>query len=140
MQEAKSDKASMARMARLKPRGSAAAASRPCANVHIRVRAPSGKSHVVVAVGHLEEVQVLARGGTKMGSGGGGAAAGGDSGAAPSLMLVEAALLGEGAFSRVSEVTEETTRRTFALKRMAKTAALQCPEHIYCEQHISKVG
>lgn len=54
------------------------------------------------------------------------------------LMIVEADLLGEGAFSRVSEVTEETTKRTFALKRMTKTAALQCPEHVYCEQHISK--
>jgi len=33
---------------------------------------------------------------------------------------------------------QEDTNRTFALKRMTKTAALQCPEHVYCEQHISK--
>jgi hypothetical protein len=54
------------------------------------------------------------------------------------LVLTEKQLLGEGAFSRVSEVEEESTKRCFALKRMTKTAALQCPEHVYCEQHISK--
>lgn len=53
-------------------------------------------------------------------------------------MLKERDLLGEGAFSRVSEVVEDSSQRTFALKRMTKTAALQCPEHVYCEQHISK--
>jgi cGMP-dependent protein kinase 2 len=53
-------------------------------------------------------------------------------------VLKEKDLLGEGAFSRVSEVVEDTSNRTFALKRMTKTAALQCPEHVYCEQHISK--
>lgn len=53
-------------------------------------------------------------------------------------MLKERELLGEGAFSRVSEVVEDSSQRTFALKRMTKTAALQCPEHVYCEQHISK--
>ncbi len=26
----------------------------------------------------------------------------------------------------------------FALKRMAKSAALQCPEHVFCEQHITR--
>lgn len=57
---------------------------------------------------------------------------------AGNLMLTERELLGEGAFSRVSEVVEDTSNRTFALKRMTKTAALQCPEHVYCEQHISK--
>jgi hypothetical protein len=35
-------------------------------------------------------------------------------------------------------ILQEDTNRTFALKRMTKTAALQCPEHVYCEQHISK--
>jgi hypothetical protein len=53
-------------------------------------------------------------------------------------VLKERDLLGEGAFSRVSEVIEDNSQRTFALKRMTKTAALQCPEHVYCEQHISK--
>eukprot|EP00882_Tetradesmus_deserticola_P023951 GHRQ01026144.1.p3 GENE.GHRQ01026144.1~~GHRQ01026144.1.p3 ORF type:complete len:103 (-),score=28.11 GHRQ01026144.1:815-1123(-) len=54
------------------------------------------------------------------------------------LVLKECELLGEGAFSRVSQVTVDSSSRTFALKRMTKTAALQCPEHVYCEQHISK--
>jgi cGMP-dependent protein kinase 2 len=58
--------------------------------------------------------------------------------AAGQLVLKECELLGEGAFSRVSQVTVDSSNRTFALKRMTKTAALQCPEHVYCEQHISK--
>lgn len=57
---------------------------------------------------------------------------------AGSLVLKERELLGEGAFSRVSEVVQDSSQRTFALKRMTKTAALQCPEHVYCEQWISK--
>jgi cGMP-dependent protein kinase 2 len=144
LQEAKSVEVSKARMARFKPRGSAAAASRPRADVFIRARGPSGAPYEVVASGHLDEVQELARGGTKLGSSSGAASSegAGDSkgNEGSSLTLVEAALLGEGAFSRVSEVTEESTKRTFALKRMTMTAALQCPEHVYCEQHISKVG
>ena len=89
-------------------------------------------SRVVVASGHLDEVRELAQGGTKLGNDAAGLSEGGR------LLLVEATLLGEGAFSRVSEVKEATTGRTFALKRMTKTAALQCPEHVFCEQHISK--
>ena len=123
------------RMAQLKPRGSAAAAARPRADVRIKVRGPGGTAHSVVASGHLDEVQELAKGGTKLGAND--AEGAGD--AAPALTLVEASILGEGAFSRVSQVTEESTGRTFALKRMTMTAALQCPEHVYCEQHISKV-
>jgi len=49
-------------------------------------------------------------------------------------MLTEGAVLGGGAFSRVSEVTEETTGNTYALKRMRKSAVVQCPEHVYFEQ------
>ena len=113
--------------------------ARPRADVTIQVRTPGGAVATVVASGHLDEVQELAQGGTKLvhaHSGGSGV----DGGLSPSeqLLLVEAAILGEGAFSRVSEVTEGSTQRTFALKRMAKKAALQCPEHVYCEQHISK--
>ena len=78
---------------------------------------------MVVASGHLDEVQELAKGGTKLGPTSAPATeAGTDS---EGLLLVESALLGEGAFSRVSEVLEATTNRTFALKRMTKTAALQ---------------
>ncbi|KAI8464570.1 MAG: kinase-like domain-containing protein [Monoraphidium minutum] len=138
MAEAKSETASQQRMALLKPRGSAAAAARPRSDIRIRVRQPGGASRLVIATGHLDEVQELAKGGTKLGGQGGAAGAPASPGGSEGLLLVEASLLGEGAFSRVSEVTEETTNRTFALKRMTKTAALQCPEHVYCEQHISK--
>eukprot|EP00879_Flechtneria_rotunda_P001141 GHRR01001285.1.p1 GENE.GHRR01001285.1~~GHRR01001285.1.p1 ORF type:complete len:510 (+),score=163.14 GHRR01001285.1:1034-2563(+) len=129
MAEAKSETASQARMALLKPRGSAAAAARPLADVLLKVKTPSGLVQVI-ASGHLDEVQEL----SKLSSAGGVAA----SASAGKLVLAERELLGEGAFSRVSEVVEESTQRTFALKRMTKTAALQCPEHVYCEQHISK--
>ncbi len=36
------------------------------------------------------------------------------------------------------QVVEETTQRQFAMKRMAKTAALQCPDHVFCEQRITR--
>ncbi|WIA37000.1 hypothetical protein OEZ86_008237 [Tetradesmus obliquus] len=120
MTAAKSDVETQKRMALLKPRGTAAAAARPRADVVLMVKAPGG--HIkVVASGHLDEVQELLNG-----NGGG------------ELVLKECELLGEGAFSRVSQVTVDSSSRTFALKRMTKTAALQCPEHVYCEQHISK--
>jgi cGMP-dependent protein kinase 2 len=128
MAEAKSETASQQRMALLKPRGSAAAAARPRADVLLQVKAGGGHT-VVNASGHLDEVQELVKGGSKLGSA---------EGAAEQLALAESQLLGEGAFSRVSEVQEKSTSRTFALKRMTKVAALQCPEHVYCEQHISK--
>jgi hypothetical protein len=34
--------------------------------------------------------------------------------------------------------SEESTGRTYALKRMRKSAVVQCPEHVYCEQTITK--
>jgi cGMP-dependent protein kinase 2 len=49
-------------------------------------------------------------------------------------VLTEGAVLGGGAFSRVSEVTEESTGNTYAMKRMRKSAVVQCPEHVYFEQ------
>lgn len=52
----------------------------------------------------------------------------------PCLVLTEGPVLGGGAFSRVSEVTEETTGNTYAMKRMRKAAVVQCPEHVYFEQ------
>lgn len=52
----------------------------------------------------------------------------------PTLILTEGAVLGGGAFSRVSEVSEETTGNTYAMKRMRKSAVVQCPEHVYFEQ------
>lgn len=47
-------------------------------------------------------------------------------------------MLGGGAFSRVSIVTEESTGRQYALKRMRKSAVVQCPEHVFCEQTITR--
>ncbi|KAG1658436.1 hypothetical protein FOA52_009857 [Chlamydomonas sp. UWO 241] len=55
-----------------------------------------------------------------------------------SLLLTEGTVLGGGAFSRVSIVTEDSTGRTYALKRMRKSAVVQCPEHVFCEQAITK--
>ncbi len=55
-----------------------------------------------------------------------------------SLVLTEGSVLGGGAFSRVSIVTEDSTGRTYALKRMRKSAVVQCPEHVFCEQAITK--
>jgi cGMP-dependent protein kinase 2 len=56
----------------------------------------------------------------------------------PVLSLVEGIVLGSGAFSRVSVVTEEETSRAYALKRIRKTAVMRCPEHIYSEQSITR--
>jgi hypothetical protein len=53
---------------------------------------------------------------------------------ANTLVLAEGPVLGGGAFSRVSIVTEESTGREYALKRMRKSAVVACPDHVYCEQ------
>ena len=54
------------------------------------------------------------------------------------LELVEGKVLGGGAFSRVSKVVEESNQRAYALKRMRKATVLQCPEHVFCEQVITR--
>jgi len=133
MKQEKSAEAVNQRMAKLKPKGSAAL-RRPGAEVVIKTATPGrdGKN-LVVAHGHLDEVQELKRGGTKL------TEAPADAGPEDrKLVVVEGTLLGEGAFSRVCKVTEETTSRVFAMKRMAKSAALQCPEHVFCEQQITR--
>ena len=33
---------------------------------------------------------------------------------------------------------EETLQRTYAMKRMRKSAVVQCPEHVFCEQAITR--
>ena len=81
--------------------------------------------------------------GTGSGGGGGGTnGVGSGGGAAPaqvaSLTLVEGAVLGGGAFSRVCAVTEASTGRAYALKRMRKAVVAQCPDHVFCEQAITK--
>jgi cGMP-dependent protein kinase 2 len=35
-------------------------------------------------------------------------------------------------------VAEESSGRTYALKRMRKSAVVQCPEHVFCEQAITR--
>lgn len=56
----------------------------------------------------------------------------------PKLELIEGKVLGGGAFSRVSKVMAPSNRREYAMKRMRKTTVLQCPEHVFCEQHITR--
>jgi len=80
------------------------------------------KDDVIVARGHKDEVTTL----TKSTS---------DN---PVLELDEGHVLGGGAFSRVSVVKERTTGRVYALKCMRKTGVVHCPEHVFCEQAITK--
>ena len=116
---------------------------------------------VIRARGHLDEVLELhssqanggsgassgaaAAAGSRAAAGGGGsgaaageAAAGGKQEAPGQLVLTEGNVLGGGAFSRVSVVSEQSTGRTYALKRMRKSAVVQCPEHVFCEQTITR--
>lgn len=87
---------------------------------------------LVQAVGHLDEVLELK-------SMSGQTSSFFDATNTPVLTLVEGVVLGSGAFSRVSVVTEEGgSGRAYALKRMRKTAVAQCPEHIFCEQAITR--
>lgn len=122
------------RMSRLQPRG--AHSHRPPAEVLIKrkKRTRNGDQwEVVRARGHLDEVQELRRGGVttrEMEAGG--------TREGNTLQLTEGTVLGGGAFSRVSIVTEESTGRSYAMKRMRKSAVVQCPEHVFCEQAITK--
>jgi cGMP-dependent protein kinase 2 len=67
-----------------------------------------------------------------------GGGAPGASSMAAQLVLVEEGLLGGGAFSRVTVAVEEGTGRQYALKRMRKSAVVNCPDHVYCEQSITR--
>jgi serine/threonine protein kinase/CRP-like cAMP-binding protein len=83
------------------------------------------------------------RRGKKNGGGGGGSGAlstptSPTSTTPPTLVLVEGPLLGGGAFARVTAVAQAPTGRVFALKRMPKAALAACPEHVYCEQAITR--
>lgn len=121
------------KMAKLQPRGTHV--HRPPAEVLIK-RKKKGRNgdtwEVVRARGHLDEVQELRKGGTKI------VELDGQTKDANTLVLAEGTVLGGGAFSRVSIVTEESTGRTYAMKRMRKSAVVQCPEHVFCEQAITK--
>lgn len=109
---------------------------------------------VVRSRGHLDEVLEL-RGGqassagaavTADAAGNGSSSARGEAAAdgnaagtaMAQLVLTEGTVLGGGAFSRVSVVQEQTTGRSYALKRMRKSAVVQCPEHVFCEQTITR--
>uniref|UniRef100_A0A7S3R8L1 cGMP-dependent protein kinase n=1 Tax=Dunaliella tertiolecta TaxID=3047 RepID=A0A7S3R8L1_DUNTE len=121
------------KMAKLQPRGSHV--HRPLAEVLIKRRKKGRQGdtwELVRARGHLDEVQELRKGGTKL------VELDGQTKDANTLVLAEGPVLGGGAFSRVSIVAEESTGRTYALKRMRKSAVVQCPEHVYCEQAITK--
>ena len=80
----------------------------------------------------MDEVQELRRGGTKL------VEEDTPTAAEKTLVFVEGEILGEGAFSKVCKVTEETTGRQFALKRMYKGSSVACPEHVYSEQLITR--
>ncbi|BDA41611.1 cGMP-dependent protein kinase 2 [Coccomyxa sp. Obi] len=91
-----------------------------------RLRGGGETWEVVRARGHLDEVQELRASvppGEKQPA---------------QVVLTEGAILGGGAFSRVSIVTEETSGRQYAMKRMRKSAVVQCPEHVFCEQAITR--
>lgn len=132
------------RLMKLQARGGP---SRVPAEVMVRRRRRSKSKgtdvwEVIRARGHLDEVLEL-RGGPASGD----AAAGGSGnsssradagGTMAQLVLTEGNVLGGGAFSRVSVVSEQTTGRSYALKRMRKSAVVQCPEHVFCEQTITR--
>jgi len=124
MNKEKSAEAVNQRMSKLKGKNNSMKIRRPTASVVIKADAKQNQ-----AVGHLDEVTDLRKGGTKITD-----MADGDN----TLVLIEGELLGEGAFSKVCKVTEETTGRQFALKRMTKGSAMQCPEHVYSEQEITR--
>uniref|UniRef100_A0A7S3QLD0 cGMP-dependent protein kinase n=1 Tax=Dunaliella tertiolecta TaxID=3047 RepID=A0A7S3QLD0_DUNTE len=145
IQREKSPEAVNQRMARLHPKAPAIY-KRPTAEVIIRSQhVPSatlpgtsfsmrtgntkGSTSEKVAVGHLDEVLELQGGGANLFSG-----ADGDT----RLVVIEGQILGEGAFSRVLQVTEESTGRQFAMKQNKKSACMKCPRHLYEEQHISR--
>lgn len=156
MSREKSAAVTAQRLMKLQSRGGP---SRVPAEVLVRRRRRSKSKgtdvwEVIRARGHLDEVLELRKTNSSSsrnakasgdGSGGNGSSAAGgggggdaDGGAVAQLVLTEGNVLGGGAFSRVSVVTEQTTGRTYALKRMRKSAVVQCPEHVFCEQTITR--
>lgn len=43
------------------------------------------------------------------------------------------------ACAQVYHVRDESTRREYALKKMRKTDLMGCSEHVFCEQHITRL-
>lgn len=133
------------RLMKLQSRGGP---SRVPAEVMVRRRRRSRSKgtdvwEVIRSRGHLDEVLEL-RGQPNSSSSSGEPVDGSNSsgpdmgGSMAQLVLTEGSVLGGGAFSRVSVVSEQTTGRSYALKRMRKSAVVQCPEHVFCEQTITR--
>lgn len=107
-------------MRKLANRGSP---TRVPAEVVIRKRDAQGRVTEVRARGHLDEVLELKETVEKAQNPASGQERVKDS----TLVLEEGQVLGGGAFSRVSVVKEESSGRQYALKRMRKSAVVQCP-------------
>lgn len=117
--------------------------SRQSAMVHIKRKRYSKSQkkwiwEMVRAVGHLDEVWELNRSSDPYRTDDSPKQAAGKNDEEIVLSLVEGITLGGGAFSRVSSVTEEGCNRAYALKRIRKTSVMRCPEHVYCEQAITR--
>eukprot|EP00191_Tetraselmis_sp_GSL018_P002817 CAMPEP_0177614176 /NCGR_PEP_ID=MMETSP0419_2-20121207/22512_1 /TAXON_ID=582737 /ORGANISM="Tetraselmis sp., Strain GSL018" /LENGTH=708 /DNA_ID=CAMNT_0019111209 /DNA_START=131 /DNA_END=2257 /DNA_ORIENTATION=- len=122
MAREKSEEVVSQRMTKLMSRGVPSA--KPAEVRVIRPKDVTGalEDEVLVCRGHLDEVQSISK----------------QTGPSASMVLVEGTLLGGGAFSRVAIATEETSKRKYALKCMRKTGVVHCPEHVFCEQAITK--
>mmetsp|Transcript_9485 Transcript_9485/g.18847 ORF Transcript_9485/g.18847 Transcript_9485/m.18847 type:complete len:775 (-) Transcript_9485:155-2479(-) len=126
---------------RLMKMASVGGPSRPPAMVHIKRRRYSNSQaqwvwEMVRAVGHLDEVWDLNASSDPYSESNSPTKHRDDGDIV--LSLVEGVVLGSGAFSRVSVVTEEGSSRAYALKRIRKTAVMRCPEHVYSEQSITR--
>ncbi|KAF5842551.1 kinase-like domain-containing protein, partial [Dunaliella salina] len=95
-------------------------ATLPGTSLSIPNRNTKSSTTETVAIGHLDEVLELQGGGASL------------------EVIIEGQVLGEGAFSRVLQVSEESTGRQFAMKQNKKSACMKCPRHLYQEQHISR--
>ena len=128
---------------RLMKIASLGAPSRQSAMVHIKRKRYSKSQkkwiwEMVRAVGHLDEVWELNHSSDPYRTNNTPTPASSQRDDDIVLSLIEGITLGGGAFSRVSSVTEEGCSRSYALKRIRKTAVMRCPEHIYCEQAITR--
>jgi len=97
------------------------------ARAEVHIKRPSSvtgyeSDETVVAMGHLDEVHTLTK----------------QVGKDAVMVLEEGQVLGGGAFSRVAVVSETSSGRVYALKCMRKSSVAHCPEHVFCEQAITK--
>ena len=134
----------------------AAAAPAPASNPSAPSNSNVSTWEVVRARGHADEILELLGAGAEEGGKGVEAEAGAEAASSstsptsspppstppppPRLTLIEGGPLGGGAFSRVTLVTCASTGRRYALKKMAKAAVAACPEHVFCEQAVSRAA